>query len=540
MTAVGTDRTRDMPGEPVLTIHDRMSLAAMASLCVYAIVINLGTLRNPNTPVFTDTPAFLRVVELLAGKYTSHDLPFRIEYPIYPYLVWIFGFFTKDMLFAARLASFVPSALTPIFVYLSCRLIGCGQRASWFGGLLIASVPPLIQMSGVPLYDSLFVCITAVALTACMWALKKPALSRFAVAALICGIAAATRGPGLSYVFALIIPLIWVKDLSKEAKLARAALCLVVAIGCLFVARLPVKHLSAGMRDTHEVCTKQLIQDGIFYANGNKLRDLEVYGLDETGTVMGSKAASVCTMTWPEFAKVYGKDWVKMIFKNWKRTFLELPAVLFPFIILFFPVSLGIYTMLKAKLSPQGAVIVCLAAPLFVIVPMIQWQDRYFYPLFVVFSVIAGLGVQFALDSLQRVGRMVAVALVVLTFGVGVDAGRQGASQPGTWGNYRAACEWILASADFGPASTVMAREHGVYAFLHKETVPMPIASLDKTLLFARTNGVNAIIVGPSERTHNPNIETPTSELEQVKVFGDGDFRVEVLALKPALSQPTQ
>lgn len=141
MTVAAAVRARDMSGEPVLTTNDRTSFLAMATLCAYAIVINLGVLRNPDTPILTDTPAFLRVVELLAGKYTSHDLPFRIQYPIYPYLVWIFGFFTSDMLFAARLASFVPAAVTPVFVYLSCRLTGCAQRASWFGGLLIASLP---------------------------------------------------------------------------------------------------------------------------------------------------------------------------------------------------------------------------------------------------------------------------------------------------------------------------------------------------------------------------------------------------------------
>lgn len=394
-------------------------------------------------------------------------------------------------------------------------------------------------MSGVPLYDSLFVCITAVALTACLAAFKKPTLARFAIAAAVCGIAAATRGPGLSYVFVLIAPLLWVKNLSRDAKLARMALSVAIAAGCLFAVRYPVNHLSAGLRDTHEVCTKQLIQDGIFYASGNQLRDQEVYGLDETGTVMGSEAASVCTMSWPGFVKVYGKGWVKMIFKNWKRTFFELPAVLLPFALLFFPLALGLFEMLKEKRTPQHAAIVGMAALLLVIIPMIQWQGRYFYPLFVSCSVVAATGLQFALNSLQRVGRVVALALVVLTFGIGVDASRQGATLKGTWKNYRAACEWILASPDLGPNSTVMEREHGVYAFLHKETVPMPIASLDKTLHFARANGVNAIIVGPSERAHNPNIEMPTSELERVKVFGEGDFRVEVFALKPAPSQPT-
>jgi hypothetical protein len=123
-------------------------------------------------------------------------------------------------------------------------------------------------------------------------------------------------------------------------------------------------------------------------------------------------------MGWSEFIRVYGRDWLRMAFKNWKRIFFDLPSVLYPFAILFFPVSLGIYVLLRQDVRPQFLSILFMAVPFLLIVPMVQWQDRYFYPLFVMSSVVAGLGVQFAFDSLHRTGRILAVALMVVACGV--------------------------------------------------------------------------------------------------------------------------
>jgi hypothetical protein len=513
-------------------VKSRWGMLAMASLCFYAILVNIGILLNPDTPIFTDSPSFLEVVELIAGKYAGHAVPFRIQYPMYPYLTWAMGLVTRDMLFAARLASFVPAVISPLLVYLSCRLIGCGRHASLIGGLLLASAPPLIRMSGVPLYDSLFVFMTAASLTASLAALRSPSPAKFAGAAAICGLAAATRGPGLFFVFALILPIVWMKNLSRATKLRVAALCLATAAGCLLLARYPAKRLAAGLIYTDPACTKQLILDGILYSEGTQIRDAAVYGLDENCVSMGGKIASVCRMRWPEFIGRYGREWVGMVFRNWKRTIYDLTGVLSPFITLFFPVSLGIYAMLRERAGPQQWSIVFMAVPFLLIVPAIQWQSRYFYPLFVIASVVAGLGVQFVLDSLYRTGRVVVVALVALACGAAADAVSQGVAPNLQWRNYRVACEWILTSPKFGPTATVMVRNHGVYAFLHKQTVSMPIASLERTICFARAKGVDAIIVGPMERAHNPNIESPTTEIERTRVFGEGEDRVEVLAIR--------
>jgi hypothetical protein len=379
--------------------------------------------------------------------------------------------------------------------------------------------------------------MTAASLATSLAALQRPSLARFAGAGAICGLAAATRGPGLFFVFALLVPMLWTKSLSRQQKLTRAVLCLVVAAGCFYVATYPVKHLSSGLTDTKEVCTKQLIQDGIFFSSSNDLRDQMVYGVDETGTSLISTTSSACSMGWSEFIRVYGRDWLKMAFKNWKRIFFDLPSVLYPFAILFFPVSLGIYVLLRQDVRPQFLSILFMAVPFLLIVPMVQWQDRYFYPLFVMSSVVAGLGVQFAFDSLHRTGRILAVALMVVACGVAAGAARRGIAPNEMWRNYRDACEWLLASPQFGPATTVMTREHGVYAFLHKETVPMPTASLERTIHFAKANAVDAIIVGPTERAHNPSIEGHTAEAERAKVFGEGDSRVEVLALHKSQGQ---
>src|SRR5262249_33453842 len=106
------------------------------------------------------------------------------------------------------------------------------------------------------------------------------------------------------------------------------------------------------------------------------------------------------------------------------------------------------------------------------------------------------------------------------------------------WRNYRAACEWILASPRFGSGATVMVREHGVAAFLHKDTIAMPVGSLERTICFANANRAHAIIGGPAERLHNRNIEMAAGLVEPQKAFGEGADRVAVLALNRAFSPP--
>ncbi len=201
------------------------AILAIAGLSFYAILVNIGVLLNPDTPISTDSPSFLQVVELIAGKYAGRAVPFRIQYPIYPYLTWMMGFVTKTRYSLPGLPPLAPAVICPALVYLCCRLIGCGYRASLIGGFLLASTPPLIRMSGVPLYDSLFVCMTAASLAASLAALRSPSPAKFAAAAAICGLAAATRGPGLFFIFALIVAMVSMKNLSRASKLAVTALC---------------------------------------------------------------------------------------------------------------------------------------------------------------------------------------------------------------------------------------------------------------------------------------------------------------------------
>ncbi len=346
----------------------------LIALWLYATLVNIGTLFNPDIPIPTDTPPFLKVVELLQGNYLGHVVPFRIQYPIYPYLAWAAGFLASDKLFAARLASFVPAVVCPLLVYLSCQLIGCGRRASLLGAFLLASAPPLIQISSLPLYDSLFVCMTAASLTVILAALRCPSLMSCAGAAAICGLAAATRGPGLLFVVALIVPILTLPKLLRSQKILRAALCLIVAAGFLFAARYPVRRLSASLTDANPACMKQLIQDGILYSKGSRIRDAAVYGLAGDCTSIGSAVASVCQMEWPEFLGRYGREWGKMVLSNWSRLLLyDLAQILSSFIILAFPLSLGIYGMLKGGISlPQQLTIVCMSVPFLLLVPAIQ------------------------------------------------------------------------------------------------------------------------------------------------------------------------
>jgi 4-amino-4-deoxy-L-arabinose transferase-like glycosyltransferase len=512
----------------------------LIALWLYAILVNIGILFNPDIPIPTDAPPFLKVVELLQGNYLGEVVPFRIQYPIYPYLAWAVGFLIPDKLFAARLASFVPAVICPLLVYMSCHLIGCGRRASLIGAFLLASAPPLIHISSLPLYDSLFVCMTAASLAAILAAVRRPSVISCAGAAAICGVAAATRGPGLFFVIALIVSILSLPKLMRSQKIIRAALCLLVTAGSLFVARYPARSLSASLTNANPACMKQLIQDGILYSKGTHIRDAAVYGLAEDCTSMGSAVASVCRMGWLEFIGMHGKEWAKMALENWNRLLLyDLAQILSPFIVLAFPISLGIYGMILKGgfLVPQHLTILCMSVPFLLGVPAIQLQERYLYPLFVMFCVVGGLGAQVALDSLYKTGRMVAVILVALAALAASVTVENGMARDVQWQNYRAACEWIVSFPRLGPATRVMVRNHGVYAFLHRDTIPMPIGSIESTLCFARANGVDAIIDGPLERNHNPNIDSPTTDLEQIRVFGEGPDRVAVLAVKKPAEQ---
>src|SRR5215470_15472850 len=90
---------------------------------VFSITLRLPFLMHPWT--HSDSPAFLRASQYIAGELSTAEAPFRLAYPLYPLLSIAIGPLS---------ASFVPSILTPLFVFLAASLAFGAMRPSFLAG----------------------------------------------------------------------------------------------------------------------------------------------------------------------------------------------------------------------------------------------------------------------------------------------------------------------------------------------------------------------------------------------------------------------
>ncbi len=508
---------------------------AIPGLVIYSILLNLGVFQA-DAPVAADSPPFLRVIELLSGNYHGIVAPFRILYPVYPYLAWLTGRFVPDVLLSARLASVIAAVVCPVLVFAACRILRCGRGPSFLAGFILASWPPLIGIARVPLYDSTFVCMTAACLVSILAALRSRSTQAFLGAAVVCGVAAATRGPGLFFPAAFLVPLLATGGVTVTRK---ALIGLVGALGfvsALWVVRLPAERMAAAFGPDKQECVRQVIADGILMSEG--IRDSVTYTVGSNCAEFADPTRRACALSWPDFIRMYGKRWGTMTLRNWKRlAFEDLTNTLSPFLVFFIPLALGIYQRLKYAIPGNAATlaIVLMAFPLLVIVPAMQSQPRYFYPLIVFVAVIAGCGFDFALHTLSRRANAILVAgCLGLAFAAAVDTARNDMRANPEWANYRAASTWITRSPDYSSSANVMAREWGLYPYLGKSVTKMPVDKLDRLLCNAKANGVRFILVGPTEREHSAYVAAYQNVpgLQPVRSFGQGSDAVQVLRVQ--------
>src|SRR5882672_6412309 len=126
----------------------------------YTLLLRIPGLLH-DSPIHSDAPGFLFVLALFRGEWLGASAPFRIEYPIYPYLIYFANYFVSDWIQAAKWAAFVPSVLSSITVFGATLVISRDRYAAFFAGLLTASSPALVQIGTAPLYDSTFLCMFA-------------------------------------------------------------------------------------------------------------------------------------------------------------------------------------------------------------------------------------------------------------------------------------------------------------------------------------------------------------------------------------------
>jgi hypothetical protein len=507
---------------------------ALAALLAYGMALNVGVLQ-PDAPQHPDSPPFVEVVELLNGDYHGNVAPFRIGYPVYPYLAWMVGKVVSDAPLAARVAGAMATVASPFLILLACRMLGCAWWSSWMAALLLASSPALVKITRLPLYDSTFILATALVLVAALAAVRSRTVWSFTLAGCAVGLAAATRGPGIFYLAALILPVLTMRGMGWQRK---TLLCggALIAGGASFAALLaPTYLLSASLPTDPRYCTKRVIHDGILYSEG--VRDDQVYSLPADCRVTGDPTNDTCLLSWSQFVRQYGVRWGKMAVKNVKNTILrDGVTFLTPFMALFVPLGLGLFFVLKKGLpSRESAFVLALVGlPYLTIVPALQFQDRYLFPLLVVICALAGCGFHYAAQMLERRWNVVLAGTCLgLAAIAGFDQARQNIEPDYVWANYREASVWIRKTPEY-QTSNVLARTLGVYAFLGKLVVEMPKDSLERVLCFGNANKARFILQGPNERSHNPLVVAAAGpgQPELVATFGEGSDTVNVLRVR--------
>jgi hypothetical protein len=141
------------------------------------------------------------------------------------------------------------------------------------------------------------------------------------------------------------------------------------------------KHRGAEIEN--RACMKQLIEDGILYSKGIEYRNSITYALDYPNP---------CLLDWGQFIRKQERAYPRAVFANASHMlYTDIAGALSPFVVLAFPLSVGILWMRRSNRALLAALsVICaglLAAALFV-----QLQDRYLFPLVIVVSIVAGSG----------------------------------------------------------------------------------------------------------------------------------------------------
>lgn len=516
----------DSPAAFSRTLGERLGWRSLGFLLLgYSLLLRIPGLLY-DLPLHSDAGAFLQVVALLRGEWGGLSAPFRIEYPIYPYLVFFANHLVPDWVLAAKWAAFLPSVLAPLVVFGATLVLSRDRYAALFAGFLTASSSNLIRIGAAPLYDSTFIFMFALFLLVGLLFVRRPNWRMAILVGIVTGLCWATRALGLFLVLPLLSMIVVLPDVSPQRKCRLSLIALVFFLLTASLARVPAKMAARALPEDQTECVKGVILDGIRYAGEN--RDMEVYRLNESATAFQFVESSPCKLTWRQFAAAYYRDQLKAFVKNLKRIILyDLVTIVTPFIVFFIPLTLGSRLLLSKARWPECVLLGATCVFFLILISAIQYQDRYLFPLIIPLSMVAGIGCSELWREGQR-GRWVLLLLMTIAVIGGIDGSRQTMLRDESEANYRKACEWIVARNGKAFGFNVMARHHGVYAYLKHGLVLLPVDEPQKVMNYAEHTNVKYILEGPEERRQNPLLFSNTASLLAVGDFGTGPQSVQV------------
>lgn len=509
-----------MQGEKV-----RLGWWYLLLLIVYALLLRIPALFH-QIPVHPDSAGFMAVLALFRGNWQEPIAPYRIEFPVYPYLLYVANRFVPDWVQAGKLAALIPSLLAPVLVSLATNVLVHNRSAAFFSGFLAASSPVLTQIGAEPLYDSSFVCAFALFLLGGFLFLKNPAFRTAILFGAVTGLAFAARGLGLFLVPPLVCAIFVLPAASLSRKFRFSVVILLVAFVAAGAIRLPARIAARGLLPDPEACLKEVMFDGNLYAGGD--RDAISYRLNDSASAFRVSAVKPCELTWMQYVSIYYKNQLRTFARNLKLIlYSEFSEIFSPFLALFIPMALGSLYLLQQAYRPQLVLIGTTFLSFFLFVSAIQYQDRYLFPLAIPVSVLCGIGCVQLMREVKY-GRFILIPVLLFSLVVSVDACRQ-TTKGEAEGNYRAACAWVVsqdgASFPFG----VMAKHQGVYDYLRHGIVLLPVDEPGRVQIYADHMHVKYVLDGPEERHHNPALFSNASFLTPVAKFGAGPESVEVL-----------
>jgi hypothetical protein len=513
----------------VSIVDHRFSVGFLALfVLIYSTVLRAAGL-HADSPLHSDTPAFLQVVALLRGEWAGPLAPFRVEYPVYSYGAYLLNHLVPDWLLAAKWAAFLPSVLVPMAVFWAALILSCDRYAAFFAGFLAASSSTLIQTGALPLYDATFIFAFALFMVAGLLFIRRPAWGSAALLGLLLGVCWASRGLGLFLLPVVLCGILVLPQVPVRRKCALLLVVLTVLLATAFLIRLPAKLEARAFQEDKSNCFKEVMVDGALYAGGR--RDQIVYQLNQDATAFQLENLVICDLSWKEFAHRYFKEQMVAFAANFKKIILyDLVDILAPFVVLFLPLAFGMERLLTREHLPEALFLGATTVSFLLLVPAIQYQDRYLVPLIVPAAMVAGIGCSRLLAEGKR-GRWVLTLFMIVAFVAGTDCARHLFAHDAAEANYRMACEWILARDGKDFSFNVMERHHGVYVYLKHGLISLPVDDPERVRKYAGHVNVKYIVAGPDERRHNPQLFADTAVVKLVKEFGSGPEAVELFEL---------
>jgi hypothetical protein len=502
------------------------SLAVL--LLVYSILLHVPSLHS-DTPIHSDSPGFFQALALLRGQWNSSFAPARLEYPVYPYLMFLVNRFVPNWLLAAKLAAFFPSVLVPVIVFGATLILSADRVAALFAGFLAASSPPLILFGSAPLYDSTFIFAFALFMLAGFLFIAKPDWSMAILVGVVMGLCWTARGLGLFLVLPFLSAVCVLPGISIKRKCGLSLVAILFLFGAATLIRLPAKIAIGALPPDQINCVKEVMVDGMHYAGGN--RDTIAYQLNENATAFQYEEAGSCQLSWKQFESLYYKAQFKTLITNLKQILIyDLVAIVAPFIALFVPLTLGGMRFVGRRYLPEGLFLGMTCVSFLVFVAAIQYQTRYLFAVIIPISIVAGTGCAGLLREKEWARWTLALLMIVVLI-AGIDTARHTLAHDKSEANYRKACEWIVEHEGEGFRFGVMEKHHGVYAYLKHGLVMLPVDEPQRARKYAEHMNVKYVLAGPEERSHNPMFLGETAYLRSVAEFGTGSESVQVLEM---------